>query len=193
MFRHIGLSVKAEERALRLYRDILGFEFISSTTVDPNFAKKILGIINLNIVKIKKDDLLLELYIMPKDYNRSTWSHIAFTVDNIANLHRNLVANGIKCLSAPVTDESGQNKLLFFRDPDGNLLEAIEPLGVCKEVEVKRELRKSVRPRADRAKPARQTTKRKGPTNPSPFNRKQTKTISEAELNKENKEIVVVE
>jgi glyoxylase I family protein len=50
--------------------------------------------------------------------------HIAISVDNFDAAHRQLQSQGVKFEGEPYSNEG--NRLVFFSDPDGNLLHLIE-------------------------------------------------------------------
>jgi len=45
--RHIGFSIRNEEKALSFYRDLLGFKVVKKAREDENFINKILRVKNL--------------------------------------------------------------------------------------------------------------------------------------------------
>ena len=61
---------------------------------------------------------------------RQGWVHFAFEVKDIDAEFKELTAKGIKFHIEPrlFPDESPAVKLAFFKDPDGNDLELVEPL-----------------------------------------------------------------
>jgi catechol 2,3-dioxygenase-like lactoylglutathione lyase family enzyme len=51
-------------------------------------------------------------------------AHLCFRTDNIQELHQNLVANKVRLHCVPQNVESA--RVMYFRDPDGIILEAAE-------------------------------------------------------------------
>lgn len=127
--RHIGFSVRNEEKALKFYCNLLGFKVVKKEKENENFAHKILKVRNIDYIKLEKDGQLIELYVMPKDCEKGRWNHIAFTVENIDDIYLALIEEKIKFISEPTIDTSGTHKLCFCRDYDGNLIELVEELG----------------------------------------------------------------
>jgi catechol 2,3-dioxygenase-like lactoylglutathione lyase family enzyme len=193
MIRHVGFSVRNEERALHFYKDLLGFEIVKKEVVDPKFSNQILEISNLTYIKMAKDGQLIEMYIMPKDSERGRWSHIALTVDNIDKVYSELCKEKIRFIGSPVVDPEKKHKLCFCRDFDGNLLELVQELT---EPTVNKLKSKSPQQRLEsqiKARRVRTEIEKKEPTTKNkkvlkaknPFIAKPTKTISEKDLEKE--------
>jgi catechol 2,3-dioxygenase-like lactoylglutathione lyase family enzyme len=136
--RHIGFRVKNIARALKLYRDVLGFEVMTRNTVPKKFINNWLSSYSdLEYVKLKLpgEKTLLELtclsaYAFPYNffYNFSTLGHVALTVRDIDRLHTKLVKLDFFCHQSPSLDPEGRNKVMFCRDDDGNLIELVEPV-----------------------------------------------------------------
>ena len=125
---------------------------------------------------------IIELYVMPRDYNRGTWNHIAIEVDDATKLFGVLIANGLKCINSPVIDDSKKHKMFFFKDYDSNLLEIVEVLNKIKpEVKPK----KVIEVKKTKKSTSRKPIKKVVPRNPNPFTKKPVKTINEKELEKE--------
>ena len=59
--------------------------------------------------------------------NRLGYGHLAFTVEDIDAVYEELSARGAEFVSPPVTVAGGV-KFCFFKDPEGNILEIIQPL-----------------------------------------------------------------
>jgi glyoxylase I family protein len=66
----------------------------------------------------------------PLALSRIGWAHFAFEVKDIAKTAAELIAKGITFHIDPklVPETNPAVKLAFFKDPDGNELELVEPL-----------------------------------------------------------------
>jgi catechol 2,3-dioxygenase-like lactoylglutathione lyase family enzyme len=126
--------VRDLERAVRFYRDILGFEEIKQVVVSDEkastgrFAERGFRFRTFRTgpVAIK----LVEVHGTPVATAGLVDSHtgvryIAFNVDDIDATRRDLESRGVEFTSATLPAEADQRiaRLVFFRDPDGNLLE----------------------------------------------------------------------
>lgn len=145
--RHIGLVVEDIDRALRLYRDILGLK-VWKREFEPQgrYIESLVGIPGVKVEYAKLavgDGTLVELLQYhshpdqapgkPYPSNRHGASHIAFTVSDLESLHAKLIAEGIHCNSKPLLSPDGKVKVLYCHDLDGIILELVEELKVPAE------------------------------------------------------------
>jgi catechol 2,3-dioxygenase-like lactoylglutathione lyase family enzyme len=62
---------------------------------------------------------------------RSGWHHLAWEVESVAESYAELSARGVS-FHVPPEDfppEAPSMRIAFFKDPDGNVLELVQPLG----------------------------------------------------------------
>ncbi|MGD0536726.1 MAG: VOC family protein [Verrucomicrobiota bacterium] len=59
------------------------------------------------------------------DNNLAGWRHLALRVDSIATAQTVLTARGVE-FKGPVKPAGGGGRVLFFADPEGNLLHLVE-------------------------------------------------------------------
>jgi len=145
--RHSGRVVSDLPEALKFYSGILGLEIVKKGRLDRYDTLKLLGIedCDLTYVKLapKNSNCLLELYYFENEdfrnmyfnkdededqYITISFEHVSFTVENIEDIHKNLIENGYLVMSSPSIDETCEFKLFFARDFDGNLVELVEVL-----------------------------------------------------------------
>ncbi len=100
----------------RFYEDILGFPLIRE--LSPNWIEYRIG---GNILALSRPGLTASDAPVPEG---SASLQLAFKVPvpNVDACAEELVRRGIKLVSPP-TDRDFGHRTLFFRDPDGNLLE----------------------------------------------------------------------
>ena len=55
-------------------------------------------------------------------------SHIALTVDDLDGCYRSLTAAKVRFNAPPQKSSNGRAKVTFCEDPEGNLIELVEPL-----------------------------------------------------------------
>ena len=60
-------------------------------------------------------------------------SEVCFYTDDIDSVYKTLIKNHVECLSEPQyfdfrTDGFGESRAFYFRDPDGIILEMMQPL-----------------------------------------------------------------
>jgi catechol 2,3-dioxygenase-like lactoylglutathione lyase family enzyme len=126
--------VRDLERAVRFYRDILGLEEIKQVVVSDEkalagafaargfrFRTFRIGPLALKLVEVKGTPTPTAGLVDSHTGVR----YIAFAVDDIDATRRALEGRGVEFASATLPPEADQRvaRLVFFRDPDGNLLE----------------------------------------------------------------------
>jgi glyoxylase I family protein len=125
---HIGLSTGNVARLRAFYVDTLGLRVLGS------FAEH-------EIVFVEAGDTVIELIgeaqssdpraPSPAGFERRGWQHIAWEIADVEAVYAELAAQGI-AFQVPPEDfppEAPSMRIAFFADPDGNLIELIQPLG----------------------------------------------------------------
>lgn len=135
---HVGISVSNIERTITFYRDMFGMEQDCDVFSfgGPDFSA-VMGLEDARgrMCMISGGDVSLELFEFAKpapqpkraDYPVADhgYSHFAFSVDNIEEVHDRLSAAGVT-IHCPVTTFPGGMKAIYARDPDGNVFELLE-------------------------------------------------------------------
>lgn len=130
----LALAVSDLDRAVGFYRDVLGMSEVKSVTVSDQkatasacselgFSFRIfsLGPLALKLVELKKEadpvQGLIDDFLGVR--------YIAFVVEDLDATYADLQSRGVEFLSPimPAEPENNVERLVFFRDPDGNLLE----------------------------------------------------------------------
>ena len=140
--RHFGIVVRDMERSLAFYRDLLGMEVRKRKEEKGLYLDTLLGVKKGEILTVKLSSgagsSLLELieFTSPRDpeprrveVNSIGPTHVALTTGDLGRLSAALKKHGIRFLSEPITSPDGKVRLVFCRDPDGNLVELVEELG----------------------------------------------------------------
>jgi len=120
---HIGLAARDTVGLKEWYVRVLGaFEILTDGKVPPAFLLGLDG------------GLLMEIY--PADSSSAEtgdnklggWRHLALRVDSIESAREELVKRGVK-FEDQIKPAGGGGRVLFFKDPEGNLLHLVERLG----------------------------------------------------------------
>ena len=142
---HIGITVSDMDKSIQFYRDVLGLQFkgellMEGKEADLLFARKnckarvayLSGSNNLSSPPIELIQFIDESIKDDKsDLFKTSVSEICFNTDDIDAVYKHLTANGVECLSEPqsfdfTSSGFGKSKALYFKDPDGVILELME-------------------------------------------------------------------
>lgn len=134
---HAGVTVSNFEDAVCWWSDLFGFRLVSEQTISGEDAERLAGLYGASGLTIRLGFLrspggdVLEIFtfdppIEPQlaDWRRPGYTHIALSVRNVPALHRRLKDAGISFVSE-IHHTAGAH-WVFFRDPDGNLVELID-------------------------------------------------------------------
>ncbi|TVL44119.1 VOC family protein [Brachyspira hyodysenteriae] len=142
---HIGLTVSDMERSINFYRDVLGLTLIGEALMEGEETDALFA---MNDCKVKiaylngSDNIIappIELlqFISPETIkdesklNKISTSEICFRVDNIEKVYKHLIDNNVECLSSHQEFDFtsygfSKSKALYFKDPDGIILELMQ-------------------------------------------------------------------
>jgi catechol 2,3-dioxygenase-like lactoylglutathione lyase family enzyme len=128
------VTVSDLDRAVAFYRKVFGLDELDRFTVGgPAFADAVaVDGATGRFVHLDGDGVRIELVeydpegpdATPEAINRPGAKHLAFAVDDLDAFDADLDPE-VETLSEPRTTESG-TRILFLRDPEGNLVEVLE-------------------------------------------------------------------
>lgn len=145
---HVGLTVKDIDKSLEFYRDILGLSFVGELLMEGKETDLLFnkdgckarvaylnGSDSIDMPPVELIQFLDESSISIDKPNlfKTSISELCFYVENIDKFYNHLIENDVECLSEPqYFDFSkygfGKSKAIYFKDPDGIILEAIQAL-----------------------------------------------------------------
>ena len=139
---HVGICVADVERALRFYRDGLGFTYRSELRVQGEPTDTLLRLhgVDLHAVYLERDGTRIELLHYaapsavgddaPRPMNRRGLTHLSLRVDNVAETVAALRAAGGHILDETHIDlPDFAAAAIFLTDPDGTLIELVQSPG----------------------------------------------------------------
>lgn len=126
---HVGISVKDMEASLQWYKDVLGFEKVKDDYVPPLGARicfiRGCGGFEIELFQYDAPKPIPEERRTPNsDLQTIGTKHAAFATDDMPALRARLVAYGVDIAHEVTMD--GES-VMFVRDPDGVLIEFIQP------------------------------------------------------------------
>ena len=144
---HVGLTVSDLDRSIAFYRDILGLEFQGEIFMDGEETDRLFRmkdtkarVAYLNGSKaIEAPPIELIQFVDNKvkkvkgNLFTTSISEVCFYTDDIERVYNSLIENHVECLSEPQyfdfrADGFGKSRAFYFRDPDGIILEMMQPL-----------------------------------------------------------------
>lgn len=138
--RHAGIVVTDMEKSLKFYRDFLGLKVVWDKLESGDYIDKMSALKNVRVRTVKMiadSGSLIELLWYDSHQRKRVGkseicnigaSHIAFTVENLDEIHKLLCKNGVKFNCEPQFPPGGKVKVTFCEDPDGTLIELVEVL-----------------------------------------------------------------
>lgn len=142
---HVGITVSDLDRSIRFYRDVMGLNFVGELVMEgeetdilfgrPGARARVAYLNGSDSVEAPPVELICftsqEVETERASLFRTSISEICFRVDNLEETYRRLSAAGVECLSRVcdfdfTSSGFGKSRALYFRDPDGVVLELME-------------------------------------------------------------------
>lgn len=139
-YRHTGVNVTNLGLAVDFYCDLLGLKLVERRTEQGRYIDTLIGQqgVILHWAKVGAGDgPLIELVEFAskkhikaakrRDYTTIGCNHLCFTIRDIEGFHAKLTAAGVPC--HPIQqDPPGKVRNMVCYDPDGTIIELVEPL-----------------------------------------------------------------
>lgn len=144
---HVGITVSHMENSIKFYRDILGLKFIGELIMEGKETDLLFACENTKVRVAYlngSEDVIAPPIELIQFLNKSTKldsaaltktsiSEICFKVTDIDAFYQHLLNNGVECLSEPQAFDFtafhfGKSNALYFKDPDGIILELMEAI-----------------------------------------------------------------
>lgn len=120
---HIGMAARDPGALRNWYQRVLGAELVWEISQNPPAVLLNLGGMMIEIYSAETGSDLT------KNNRLAGWRHIALRVESLEAARRVLEEAGV-VFSEPVKPAGGGGRVLFFNDPEGNLLHLVERLSV---------------------------------------------------------------
>ena len=144
---HVGLTVSDLEKSIAFYRDVLGLEFqgeilMVGEETDRMFRKKncqariayLNGSKNIETPPVELIQFIdSRINKVQSDLFATSISELCFYTKDIDAVYKRFADYNIECLSEPqyfdfTSQGFGKSKAFYFKDPDGIILEMMQPL-----------------------------------------------------------------
>jgi len=119
---HVALTISDATEVEYFYQNILGLSKIRDFILKKDLARKIFGIDKeTTVFLLQKNELLLELFLMPEQYSRD-FKHICISIKNREELVEKAAQNAYQYIRI----KRERPDLIFIKDKSGNIFEIIE-------------------------------------------------------------------
>ncbi|WP_346938772.1 VOC family protein [uncultured Clostridium sp.] len=142
---HVGLTVSNLEKSIEFYQNTLGLTYQGQLLMEGEETEKLFGMASCK-VRVAYLNGSTELMAPPVELiqfvgtdiqskgnqlNQLSISELCFYVSDIDSIYEKLLDKGIEFLSKPqyfdyTTQGFGKSKAVYFKDPDGIILELME-------------------------------------------------------------------
>ena len=113
---HLAIAASDPAALARWYCETLGFEEAAIFGSDRTYFIRLPSGGMLEIIPSSTDPAVRE--------GKQGFDHLAFSVDDFESSYRDLQMKGIR-FTGPVRGIQGENQIVFFHDPEGNLLQLV--------------------------------------------------------------------
>lgn len=143
---HIGITVSDMDKSVDFYKNVLGLKYEGEILMDCEATQKLFAKDNCKarVAYLNGSDELLappieliqfieDCKIDKSDLFKTSISEICFRVDDIDKVYKDLSDKGVEFLSEPQKFDFtqygfGKSKAVYFKDPDGIILELMESI-----------------------------------------------------------------
>ncbi len=144
---HVGLTVSDMERSIRFYKDVLGLEYKGEIVMEgketevlfqrPGCKARVAYLNSSDKLQMPPVELIQFTDVDSKcsstDLFQTSISELCFYTEDADGVYEELKKKGVECLSEPQKfdfsgDGFGKSKAFYFKDPDGIILEIMQPL-----------------------------------------------------------------
>ncbi len=132
---HVGITVSDLERAVEFYEDVFELPVLARFSVSGEAFATGVDVPNATgrFAHLDADGIRLELVEYDPEgesghadgINHPGATHVGLEVEDVEGFYHAL-SEDVQTLSSPQTTESG-TKICFVKDPEGNLVEVLEP------------------------------------------------------------------
>jgi len=123
---HVGVRVADFSRSIGFYKN-LGFKLIREDYEERVIVLNHQGGVELNLLDSVNDTNKGKNVLIDETARFAGYTHIAIEINDVQHAVTKLYEMDIRITEGPVTFGDGSTSI-FFRDPDGNVIELSEPL-----------------------------------------------------------------
>lgn len=131
---HVGLTVSDLDKSIAFYRDVLGLAFQGEIMMVGKETDNLNGSENMETPPVELIQFVdNEVKRVQSNLFMTSISELCFYTDDIDTVYKKLIEKNVECLSEPQyfdfsSQGFGKSKAFYFKDPDGIILEMMQPL-----------------------------------------------------------------
>jgi methylmalonyl-CoA/ethylmalonyl-CoA epimerase len=121
LLNHVGIINENEDKAVRFYHDLLGFEKTREFLVSPGLSEQLFSISReIKVLVFERDGIKLEVFICPEcrqplpDYR-----HVGLLLDDFQEIKEKAKKTGAEL----IVGRTAEKTVYFLKDFSGNLIE----------------------------------------------------------------------
>jgi catechol 2,3-dioxygenase-like lactoylglutathione lyase family enzyme len=120
LLNHVGISNENEDKAVRFYHDLLGFEKTREFIVSAKLSEQLFSVSKeIKVLVFEKDGTKLEVFICPECKQPSRdYSHIGLLLDDF-----HAIQEKAQHIGALIVGRADEKTVYFLKDFSGNLIE----------------------------------------------------------------------
>ena len=120
LLNHVGIANETEEKAVRFYHGLLGFEKTREFVVSTELSEQLFSISQeIKVLVFERDGIKLEVFICPGCNQPSPdYRHIGLLLNDFDEIKQRALERGIL-----IVGETDEKTVYFLKDLSGNLIE----------------------------------------------------------------------
>ncbi|MEW6418466.1 MAG: VOC family protein [Nitrospirota bacterium] len=121
LLSHVGIINESEDKAVRFYHDLLGFEKTREFVVSAKLSEQLFSVSReIKVLVFERDCIKLEIFICPECRQRfPEYSHIGLLLDNLQSIKEKAQQTGVEL----IVGRTEEKTVHFLKDFSGNLIE----------------------------------------------------------------------
>jgi catechol 2,3-dioxygenase-like lactoylglutathione lyase family enzyme len=120
LLNHVGIANESEEKAVRFYHGLLGFEKTREFVVTTELSEQLFSVSKeIKVLVFERDGIKIEVFICPECRQPfPDYSHTGFLLDDFQSIKEKARDMGVLLIG-----KTGEKTVYFLKDFSGNMIE----------------------------------------------------------------------